>query len=92
MVASMKNSGQFFISGSYDVTAWDALDYATAEGDPDYLQAIISENRELWLLGKTSYEVWYNSGDSEFRSTGYLVLSVESAVSLPLLPAGSWVP
>jgi hypothetical protein len=65
-IISSKDTGRFYISDSYDGTAWDALDYATAEGDPDELQAVISAHRELWLLGKISYEVWYNSGDATF--------------------------
>lgn len=64
-IIAKKNSGQFYISGSYDGTAWDALDYATAESYPDYLKAIVSANRELWLIGEKSYEVWYNSGASD---------------------------
>ncbi len=59
-------SGRFYISDSYGGTAWDALDYATAEGYPDNLVTVLSSNRELWLLGEESYEVWYNSGDATF--------------------------
>ncbi len=65
-IVSKDSSARFYISSSYDGTVWDALDYATAEGYPDNLQAVISINRELWLIGKESYEVWYNSGDSNF--------------------------
>lgn len=65
-IISRKASGQFMISGSYDGTAWDALDFATAEGDPDNLLSVVSCRRELWLLGAKSYEVWYNSGNADF--------------------------
>jgi len=65
-IVSEKDTGRFYISESYDGTLWDALDYATAESYPDNLQTIISAHRELWLLGKESYEVWYNSGDATF--------------------------
>ena len=50
----------------YDGTNWDALDFASAEGDPDYLVAAISNRRELWLYGVLSTEVWYNSGGTDF--------------------------
>ena len=61
-IISKKDTGRFYLSGSYDGTSWSALDYATAEGDPDNLQVVISSRSELWLLGKTSFEVWYNAG------------------------------
>jgi hypothetical protein len=72
-IVSIAKTGKFAISDSYDGTAWDALDFATKEAYPDNLQAVVSANRELWLLGKESYEVWYNSGDATFpfdRITG----------------------
>jgi hypothetical protein len=65
-IVSSKDTGRFYISESYDGTVWDALDYATAESYPDNLQTVISSQRELWLLGKESFEVWYNSGDATF--------------------------
>jgi len=68
-IVSKKDSGQWFISGSYDGTTWDALDYATAEAYPDNLQAVVSCQREIWLLGKESYEVWYDSGNADFPWT-----------------------
>ncbi len=60
-----KNSDQFNICALYDGTDWDALDYATAESDPDDLAATVSCRRELWLLGAKSYEVWANTGNAD---------------------------
>ena len=60
------DSGRFFISASYDGTSYDALDFATAEGDPDNLVGCWVDHRELWLLGKETIEVWYNSGAADF--------------------------
>jgi hypothetical protein len=59
------DSGSFFISGLADVT-FDALDIGTAEGLPDNLISIISDHRDLWLLGEKSIEVFFNSGNSDF--------------------------
>lgn len=61
-IVTKKDSGQFFLSALYDGTSWDALDFATAEADPDNLVSVISCRKEIWLLGARSYEVWYNSG------------------------------
>lgn len=61
-IVANSNSGQFNISGLYDATSWDALDFATAEADADILQTVIANNRELWLIGKRTTEVWTNTG------------------------------
>ena len=61
-IVSSANTGRFYICDSYDGTTWDSLDFATAESYPDNLQTVISAHQELWLIGKGSYEVWYNSG------------------------------
>lgn len=55
-------TGSFKVSSVYDGTVWDALDAATAEGDPDGLVAVVNNHRELWLFGETTAEVWYSSG------------------------------
>lgn len=60
-----KGTGQFFISKLLDV-AFDPLDFATAEGQPDNLVAILSDHREIFLFGEDTIEVWYNSGASDF--------------------------
>lgn len=60
------NTGEIWISGLYDGNSWDALDFATAEGKPDNSLRTISNNRDLWIFGTKSTEVFYNSGDSDF--------------------------
>lgn len=60
-----KGTGQFFISKLIDV-AFDPLDFATAEGQPDNLVAVLSDHREIFLFGEETIEVWYNSGASDF--------------------------
>lgn len=60
-----KGTGQFFISELLDV-AFDPLDFATAEGQPDPLVAVLSDHREVFMFGTESIEVWYNSGAADF--------------------------
>lgn len=60
-----KGTGQFFISELLNVD-FDPLDFATAEGQPDNLVAILSDHREIFLFGAETIEVWYNSGASDF--------------------------
>lgn len=60
------NTGNFFISDLRDGSSWDPLDFGNAEGVPDVLVSLISNGRDLWLLGAGSSETWYNSGNPDF--------------------------
>lgn len=71
LVTSIGTSGIFQISTLYanDFTGFagfDGLDYATAEGSPDKLMSHLTSNRNLWLFGEVSTEVWYNAGNPDF--------------------------
>jgi len=61
-ICIFKNSPKFYISDVADGTAWDALDFATAERDPDNIVAVAVHGRNLWLIGETTTEVWTNTG------------------------------
>ena len=62
-VINNKSTGQFYRSALNDGDSWNSgLDFATAERDPDDLKAMIVNQRELWLLGEQTTEVWYNDG------------------------------
>lgn len=56
------DSGQFNISSSNDGTAWDALDFANAERNPDNTVAIETVGRDLYFIGDYTTEVWANTG------------------------------
>lgn len=60
------NSGRYFISQLYDGTSFDGLDFATAEGNPDNLVAVVSCRRNIWEMGQASVEVSFNSGAADF--------------------------
>jgi hypothetical protein len=57
---------EFYISAINDGFTWDALDFASAEGDPDNIVTVIADHRELWLFGTRTTEVWSNTGDATF--------------------------
>ncbi len=61
-----KNSGRFFGSELGDANDYDALDFATAESDPDDLVGITSDHADLFLAGADSCEIWGNVGGSGF--------------------------
>lgn len=57
---------QFFLSGLYDTTALDALDFASAESTPANIVRVLVDHRELWLFKAKGIEVWTNTGASPF--------------------------
>jgi hypothetical protein len=70
------SSGQFFLSQPLDFSAYDALDFATAESSPDGLLRVLVDHREVWLIGSKTIEPWINTGASPFpfeRVSGALI-------------------
>jgi len=62
---------QFNISEIFLGNVWDPLDFGIKTGAPDQLQMIFTPGsfggggpEELWLFGKRTTEVWYNTGGS----------------------------
>lgn len=45
---------------------FDGLYIAKKSAQPDLLQAVETKNREIWLLGEETTEVWYNAGNDSF--------------------------
>ena len=68
-VYNQPNSQTVWITSLLDGLSVDPLDFASAEGSPDGLVALIVDHRELWLFGTDSTEVWYNSGEADFPLT-----------------------
>jgi hypothetical protein len=64
-IFNQPNTQVFWITG-LNATTVDPLDFASAEGSPDLLLAVLSDHRELWLFGTESIEVWYDSGAELF--------------------------
>jgi hypothetical protein len=60
------NSQRVWVTQLLDGLSIDPLDFASAEGSPDGLVAIMIDHREAWLFGTNSVEVWYNSGNPDF--------------------------
>jgi hypothetical protein len=75
-IFSVQNSGQFFISALRDTTSYSALDFATAEALSDDIVRIVVYNRQLFIFGTNSIEVWYDTGNLTFpfqRIDGVLI-------------------
>lgn len=67
--------GQFIVdngddSDSFNIsangTAWDALDFATAESQPDGIVRVFADHGELLLFGEDTVEPWGNIGAADF--------------------------
>ncbi len=59
------NSNQFHVSDINSLNV-SALSFASAEGDPDNILAIIDNQRDLWVLGERATEVYTNTGNADF--------------------------
>lgn len=59
------DDGRWYISGIDDDTV-DALDFASAEGNPDGLLRVAVRGRDLLLMGPKTIEPWRNTGASPF--------------------------
>lgn len=51
---------------SIDGITWDALDFASAESNPDGLVRVFSDNGEIILFGENTTEFWGNVGAADF--------------------------
>jgi len=60
---------QIWVTSLLDGLSVDPLDFASAEGSPDGLVAVNINNREAWLFGSDSVEVWYDAGLADFPLT-----------------------
>jgi hypothetical protein len=58
-------SNQFYVSDLNSLTV-NALNFASAEGNPDSIVSIIVSHRDLWLLNESTCEVFTNTGNADF--------------------------
>lgn len=59
-------NGVYQISALYDGTTFDALDYASAESNPDGVLRIIADHGEIVLCGENTIEYASNTGAQDF--------------------------
>ena len=57
---------QFYCTTSEVVTPFDALYFANKTGYGDNLVRAVAMHREIWLIGETTTEVWYDAGNATF--------------------------
>jgi len=72
------SGASFYISALGASGSIDDLDFASAEAMPDSLAAFVVCNRQLYLFGSKSTEIWLNTGAADFPMQRYegMVMSV----------------
>lgn len=65
-IAFNRTNGHLRLSALNDGTSWDPTQFAARSIAPDPWQAMVVGNRELWLIGSETGEVWYDAGAFPF--------------------------
>lgn len=65
-IINREGTGEFYVSTLGDGTTWSSLDFATAESSPDSAVRVFSAYGQLFVFGKVTTEVWYNTGALDF--------------------------
>ena len=57
---------KFYISAQSDGTSWAALDFSSADSNPDDLIHVLASNGEVLLFGSVTGEFWADTGANSF--------------------------
>ena len=58
-------TSKFYWSDLLDASSVDALDFASAEGQPDILNSLAVLHRQVWLFGDSTTEIWMDTGGTD---------------------------
>lgn len=70
------NTKKFIVSALNDGLSWNALDFGTAEADPDAIVAPVVFSNQLFILGSETIETFQNIGGAFFpfqRINGFVI-------------------
>lgn len=81
LLVNNRFTNRFSWSNVNDSFTWNALNFASASGNPDFVDSLRVGSREILLFGKLSVEIWENDGINPFSRVpgGYL----ETGISAP---------
>lgn len=68
-VYARAGGAKFYWSTPLDGRTIDALDFATAEREPDQLLDLAALGDNLWLFGQSTIEAWAHTGDADLPFT-----------------------
>ena len=85
-IFNVPGTNQFYVTDLLATTI-NALNFASKETNPDNIVGILSDNRNLWLFGSQTTEVWYDAGNptgSPFSIVqgGYIEVGCAAAFSV----------
>ena len=83
-IFSATGTNQFFLSSIGDGTQYNGLDFASAQANPDTVQAVINYHEQLLVFGGYSVEVWYDSGSANFPFSRYDGAYIQRGAASPL--------
>lgn len=65
LILIVKDTAQYYVS-DWQGTTFNALSFATSEGNPDNISGMESLNRDLIIFNKISTEIYTNTGNGSF--------------------------
>ena len=86
-IFNVASTDRFYTTSQYDGVTVSALDFETAEGDPDEIQSLISDQRQLQAFGVKTTSAWYNSGDADNLFQRYQGGFKQMGCAAPFSPA-----
>lgn len=85
-VFNWTGTNKIFISETLDGTTFNALDFSSAEVNPDHTVAVVNQQENLLIFGKRVIETWYDSGDVNFPFNRYDGATIERGCGASLTP------
>ena len=64
-------TNEFFLSNLYDGTTYNALDFASAESQPDFVTGTVQNLQLLFIICQEHLELWYDAGAFPFPFQRY---------------------
>jgi hypothetical protein len=65
IIGNEEGTGKYYWSDLYDASTWDALNFASAESNPDDLVAVFADQGAVMLFGTFTTEIVGNAGQEE---------------------------
>ena len=82
-IVNKGDSDEFYISADEDPTNWGPLDFASAESNPDDVLAHTSTENDLYMIGSSTTQIFYDSGNVDFPFDPYPNGTVEIGIEAP---------
>lgn len=63
---SVNPDSRFFFSNLLNGTSFSALNFAFVDGRPNIITKVVSHRGDLWFMGESGLEAWYDAGTPNF--------------------------